>query len=340
MVQQNNPHLNFLARVNPIWESDPYCDVSDDDEVPDEDDPTCPTIVLTAEEKRQLRHPWRNALIIKMFDKGIGFMQLRRGLRKKWALKGDFSLIDIGFDYYVTRFSEREDYEYVLTQGPWMLGDNYVVIREWVPNFVPEETPITCLTAWVRIPQLSVEYFNKQFLLEKIGCKIGKVLRVDDTTANVERGQYTRLSVEVDLTKPLLSKFRLNGRIWRIQYEGLRMICFKCGKQGHKEESCPLTHQENLQGSPAKSKDHNADAQDTMHMVSCENNQLYGSWMLVKKPVRRKTSKQEPQASSKSGSADGQYRIHGSTMNPTQLGGRPPGRIWKDSPGKAFHRGK
>ena len=23
MVQQNNPHLNFSARVNPIWESDP-----------------------------------------------------------------------------------------------------------------------------------------------------------------------------------------------------------------------------------------------------------------------------------------------------------------------------
>ena len=195
-----------------------------------------------------LREPWRNALIIKMFDKGIGFLQLKRRLKVKWALKGDFSLIDIGYDYYVTRFTNPEDYEHVMLNGPWMIDDNYLVIREWVPNFVPEEDNITRLTAWVRIPKLSVEYFNKDFLLHKIGSKIGKVRRVDNTMANVDRGQFTRLSVEIDLTKPLLSKFRLNGRIWKVQYEGLRMICFKCGTQGHKEESCPLDHPKDKEG--------------------------------------------------------------------------------------------
>ena len=134
-----------------------------------------------------------------------------------------------------------------------------------MPNFVPEEDTITKLTTWVRIPKLSVEYFNKNFLLYKIGQKIGRVLKVDNTTATVERGQYTRLCVEVDLTKPLLSKFKLNGRIWGIQCEGLRMICFKCGKQRHREEACTLNTQTEQR--------HKEDA-------------TYGSWMLVKKPVR------------------------------------------------------
>lgn len=70
-----------------MWEHQPYYEVSDGDEAPEEDDLTCPTILLTAEEKRQLHYPWTNALIIKMFDKGIGFMQLKKGLKKKWALK-------------------------------------------------------------------------------------------------------------------------------------------------------------------------------------------------------------------------------------------------------------
>jgi len=65
----------------------------------------------------------------------------------KWALKGDLSKIDIGHDYYVTRFTNLEDYDHVVTNGPWMIGDNYLVIREWVPNFVPEEDTITKLTA-------------------------------------------------------------------------------------------------------------------------------------------------------------------------------------------------
>ena len=212
-LQRNNPNLTFETHDNPIWMDNANDDASEDDEPMDNDDPLCPTILLTAVEKRMLREPWKNALIIRMFDKGIGYLQLKRRLKTKWALRGDFSLIDIGCDYYVTHFTNLEDYEHVMMNGPWMIGDNYLVIREWVPNFVPEEDKVTKLTAWVRIPKVSVEYFNKHFLLHKIGQKIGRVLRVDSTIENVERGQYTRMCVEVDLTKPLLSKFRLNGRV-------------------------------------------------------------------------------------------------------------------------------
>ena len=141
------------------------------------------------------------------------------------------------------------------------------------------------MTAWVRIPKLSVEYFNKDFLLHKIGSKIGKVWRVDNTTTNVERGQFIRMSVEVDLTKPLLSRFRLNGRIWRIQYEGLRMICFKCGTQGHKEDACPND----------KFKEHDGGKQSEQPITNPprpEEENAYGSWMLVRKPPRCKPNRQ------------------------------------------------
>jgi len=84
-------------------------------------------------------------------------------------------LIDIGCDYYVTRFTNIEDYDHVMMNGPWMIGDSYLVIREWVPDFVPEEDNITKLTACVRIPKLSVEYFNKNFLLYKIDRRLAKL---------------------------------------------------------------------------------------------------------------------------------------------------------------------
>ena len=132
-------------RENPMQDLREYDDVSEDDEPSIEEGPTCPMILLTAQEKRMLKEPWKDALIVKLFDKGVGYMQLKKHLKTKWALKGDFSIIGIGFDYYVTRFTNREDYEHVLMNGPWMIGDNYLVIREWVPNFVPEEDKITKL---------------------------------------------------------------------------------------------------------------------------------------------------------------------------------------------------
>lgn len=80
-----------------------------------------------------------------------------------------------------------------MTQGPWLINDSYLTIRKWITNFIPDESPIQFLTAWVRIPNLALEYFDEGFL-NKIGSKIGKVLRVDKTTANAERGQFTRIS--------------------------------------------------------------------------------------------------------------------------------------------------
>ena len=133
MLQRNYPNLNFSARVNPIWEGNNILE-SDDDEPVEVEDPTCSTTTLSAEEKRMLREPWRDALIIKMFDKGIRYMQLKKRLRTKWALRGDFSLIDIGHDYYITRFLNADDYEHVMTQGPWLLGDNYVCLLYTSPS--------------------------------------------------------------------------------------------------------------------------------------------------------------------------------------------------------------
>ena len=73
-LQRNNPNLHIEMGENPMWDFREYDDVLEDDELPAEDDPTCPTILLTAQEKRMLREHWRDALIVKLFDKGVGYM--------------------------------------------------------------------------------------------------------------------------------------------------------------------------------------------------------------------------------------------------------------------------
>ena len=273
-------------------------DTSDDDNAPEEylNNEQCPAILLTKEEKSAMRKPWKQALIIKMFHGKIGYMGLMRKLRRKWSLKGDLTLTDIGFQFYIARFTNEDDYQHVLTQGPWMIDDNYLTIRKWVPNFIPDDNPPKILTAWVRIPNLAVEYFDSTFL-SKIGSKIGKILRIDKTTAQAVRGQFTRISVEIDLTKPLLAKFWLKGRIWRIQYEGLHMICFQCGCWGHNSTECQ-NRLDLHQGTPHQSHELEMEAEEvstdhpTTH-ISPELESNFGDWMMVKKVVRKRQSRAE-----------------------------------------------
>lgn len=61
------------------------------------------------------------------------------------------------------------------------------------------------------------------------------------------RGRYARILVEVDITKPLLSKFKLKNKIRIIEYEGIHLVCFKCGIYGHRKEACSSTMNDQVQ---------------------------------------------------------------------------------------------
>lgn len=265
------------------------------------EDPHCPVIQLSKEEKARLRKPWLNTLIIKLFDRRMRYEDLIRNLRYKWSLKGDISLTDVGCAYYVVRFTNQEDYNFVLSGGPWIIGESYLTIRKWISNFVPDEAPIKVLTTWVRIPNLSVEYFDKAFLM-KIGEKIGKVVKIDRHTEAMSRGQYIRLCVEVDISKPLLSKFRLNGRVWMIQYEGLRQICFKCGKLGHKEEQCTTFTREDSSSQGLNVEKGQIEANKIKASATQVTEERYGSWMLVQRPSRRTINRKQASQSRNLGS--------------------------------------
>lgn len=61
---------------------------------------------------------------------------------------------------------------------------------------------------------------------------------MSETTGMATRGKFARLFVEVDITKPLLAKFKLCGRVRRIEYEGIHLVCFGCGMYGRNQDKC------------------------------------------------------------------------------------------------------
>ncbi|CAN1178493.1 hypothetical protein LINPERHAP2_LOCUS33702 [Linum perenne] len=168
---------------------------------------------------------------------------MSRKIPQMWAKKGGVLVSDVGFGFYVVNFETIADYERALFGGPWMINDHYVVIQEWRPYFRPEETLVTTLRVWVRLPGIPFEYFDET-ILKLIGDRIGRTVRIDHTTLEGTRGNFARICVEVDFSKPLLSKYKLRRRVRRIEYEGLHTICFNCGCYGHKDESCKQAPEE------------------------------------------------------------------------------------------------
>ncbi|CAN1177622.1 hypothetical protein LINPERHAP2_LOCUS33198, partial [Linum perenne] len=71
-------------------------------------------------------------------------------------------------------------------------------------------------------------------ILTITGNRIRKTIGLDQTTLEGSHGNFAHICVEVDLSKPLLSKYCLR----RIEYEGLHLTCYFCGCYGYGQDAC------------------------------------------------------------------------------------------------------
>lgn len=87
-------------------------------------------------------------------------------------------------------------------------------------------------------PRDASHYYHKK-VLRMLGHIIGIVIRIHYNAELAFRGKFARITVEIYLERPLISQFLLDGKIQRVEYEALPMICFEYGIYGHTSNSYP-----------------------------------------------------------------------------------------------------
>ncbi|CAL1353253.1 unnamed protein product [Linum trigynum] len=124
----------------------------------------------------------------------------------------------------------------------------------------------------------------------RIAEAIGLPIRVDRATELGARGKFGRVCVEVDLTRSLLSQYKIEGVTYLIQYEGLDKVCIDCGTYGKATEACSC--RDMTQGTC------NAEEEIPSEPIPDPTmGRTFGEWMLVKrrewKPVRREETRRK-----------------------------------------------
>ncbi|XP_019173812.1 PREDICTED: uncharacterized protein LOC109169384 [Ipomoea nil] len=258
------------------------------DEISDEedDDPICPTIRLTKKEIDAIRAPWKKTLIVKVMGRSVGYAYLLRRLGSMWKPKGSLELIAIENGYFLVRFGSVDDIEFAMFEGPWMVLDHYLIVKPWEPDFDPYSDHTEKMLVWVRIPCLPAEYYNLIFL-KKLGNKVGRSIRVDQATSLVSMGYFARICVEVDITRPLILKFKYKDRVRSVAYEGIHLVCFSCEVYGHSPDACLQTRKSTHDAD--KSDDGDADRTENIVVHEKENRTAvigsapFGEWMIAPK---------------------------------------------------------
>lgn len=126
---------------------------------------------------------------------------------------GRLELINLRGGCYIVRFDLEKDCMHALLDGPWKLFDNYIVAQRWKAEFDLTKDKNCHLGPF--LPGLPVEYYRED-VIKCILENVSTPFKLDCNTMGVERGKFARATIEIDLTKPLVSTVRVRNSIQRI----------------------------------------------------------------------------------------------------------------------------
>ncbi|XP_024039224.1 uncharacterized protein LOC112097866 [Citrus clementina] len=192
-----------------------------------------------------------NSVVVKLLGRNIGYKVLCNRLKVVWPMIQDFSVIDLKNNYFLVRLHSPKDAIYALTEGPWVIFGHYLTVQPWTPQFDSTITDIASATVWIRLPGTAFHLYDKRIPL----------------------------------------KFNLDGKIQKVKYEGLPIICYQCGKYGHNNIVCPEKQVSNgakVGNSESIPLVNMTVDKDGASAVANNSSEKLGPWMIVARKERPK----------------------------------------------------
>ncbi|CAL1380725.1 unnamed protein product [Linum trigynum] len=294
-----------------------------------------PELKISTNLKERLCQPWKRTLIVRLLGRSINYSYLCSQLRRLWRPVGSLEILDLNDDTFLTTFGNDQDYLRALTGGPWVILDHYLVVHQWSPTFRTSDKPHRSVVAWVQFPELPVHFYHREVLFA-IGNLIGRTVKLDYHTEKLERGKFARIAIDLDMSKPLPTRIRLDGAWQGVLYENLPTICYSCGRIGHTEEACPSRNP--TPPLPLLAAE-NLDCSSQPAAESPEIPSGYGPWMQVVRKARKQNRKQESNQAQTQGSNKGnkQESWRDSGLNKGK-GVIEAGKASSDTKGKHEHK--
>ena len=120
-----------------------------------------------------------------------------------------------------------------------MIQDHYLAVKQWSPNFNPVDPCFGHTLVWIRFSALNVLFYHES-ALRTIASAVGKPVKVDVVTTNGDRGKFARVCVEVDLSKPVVKRVKVEDQWQTVEYASLQLICGRCNCYGHAQRDCSI----------------------------------------------------------------------------------------------------
>ncbi|KAL4318995.1 hypothetical protein GQ457_18G000180 [Hibiscus cannabinus] len=165
-----------------------------------------------------------------------------RSIRRDDKVQG---ISEISTNFFFIAFASPANRTNVLERGPWDFQKYWFALEQADPNRTIHDYSFQHMCISVRIHNIPLSLMMAA-LARALGASVGKVIMIDTRLENGNMGEFTRVRVSFDTSKPLrrcvvLSRPDAKASLCPLQYECLPLFCHGCGLIGHSVLACPTT---------------------------------------------------------------------------------------------------
>jgi hypothetical protein len=135
-------------------------------------------------------------------DRVVSKEIIKTTLLRGWKILGTSTFKVLGENLFIIQFIHEWDKSKVLDGRPWIFEGNLFAVEDFDGFMPPTQLVFDKAAFWVRMLNLPLACMTKEIGI-KIGSSVGEVEEVDVLEEGVEWGEFLRVRVVLDLTKPL-----------------------------------------------------------------------------------------------------------------------------------------
>jgi hypothetical protein len=136
---------------------------------------------------------------------------IKTPLLRAWKPSGCITFKNMGINMFLIEFKNTWDKSRVLEGRPWMFERCLVSLAYFDKTTPPAELDFDKATFWVRMFNLPLICMGRETGYQ-IGSMVGEVIEVDVDEDRVGWGEFLRVRIVLDLSKPFA-----RGRIFRLR---------------------------------------------------------------------------------------------------------------------------
>ncbi|XP_070036989.1 uncharacterized protein [Nicotiana tomentosiformis] len=158
---------------------------------------------------------WNLSLVAYVVGNTPSIGAMERFIANQWNFVTKPKVLLHNDGYFVIRFASAKDRNAVLFFGPYTLYNQLIILRSWSVDFDFNEEVLRTILLGVKLPNMPLKCWSERSL-SKIGSGLGKPIYADECTSKAERISYSRLLIEMDVSRPLPGTIKLKDEMKKL----------------------------------------------------------------------------------------------------------------------------